>query len=139
MGTKKIKRVNKTFSIQSDKDIVIVREYARELADYIGFLTNDRTLVATAVSEICRNIIEYAQKGEVTIERVTRNPRIGITITIQDSGPGIADVEQAMQDGYSTGRGMGVGLPGTRRIMDEFDIQSELGKGTKVVMSKWLP
>lgn len=128
----------KTFSIYSDKDIVTVREYARVLAETIGFSTNQRTLIATAVSEICRNIIEYAQYGEVFIETVNKFNRIGITITIEDNGPGISDVNQAMTDGYSTGRGMGVGLPGTKRIMDEFVLQTQLGKGTKIVMSKWL-
>lgn len=128
----------KTFAIKADFDIVKVREYARDLADEIGFSTNERTLIATAVSEICRNIIEYAQEGEVSILPVHKNPKTGITITVADQGPGIEDLEQAMQDGYSTGRGMGVGLPGTKRIMDYFDIQSEPGKGTRIVMSKWL-
>lgn len=128
----------KTFTINADYDIVKVREYARDLADNIGFTTNERTLIATAVSEICRNIIEYAHDGEVTLEPSFKNQKRGITITVEDRGPGISDLKQAMQDGYSTGRGMGVGLPGTKRIMDEFDIQSEIGKGTRIVMSKWL-
>lgn len=129
---------SKAFSIQSDKDIVLVREFARDIAKQVGFSTNDRTLIATAVSEICRNIIEYAQNGEVTIELIDKNPKTGITITVQDEGPGITDIRLAMQDGYSTGRGMGVGLPGTKRIMDDFQIETRLGKGTRVVMSKWL-
>lgn len=139
MGKEIKEPVNKTFSIHSDKDIVIVREYARGLAEYIGFSTNERTLIATAVSEICRNIIEYAQYGHVSIERAQQNLKIGITITIEDKGPGIPDVDLAMQDGYSTSRGMGVGLPGTKRIMDEFDIQTQPDKGTRVVMTKWIP
>lgn len=128
----------KIFTIKADFDIVKVREYARDVAAEIGFTTNERTLIATAVSEICRNIIEYAQDGEVTIEPILKNPKKGIIITVEDQGPGIEDIDKAMQDGYSTGRGMGVGLPGTKRIMDEFNIQSERGKGTRIVMSKWL-
>lgn len=131
--------VNKTFSIHSDKDIVIVREYARRVGEFIGFTANERTLIATAVSEICRNIIEYAQYGHVSIERVFENPKTGITITVEDKGPGIADLDLAMQDGYSTSRGMGVGLPGTKRIMDEFEIDTKPGRGTRVVMKKWIP
>lgn len=128
----------KIFTIKADFDIVKVREYARDVADEIGFSTNERTLIATAVSEICRNIIEYAQDGEVSIEPILKNPKKGITITVEDQGPGIEDIDKAMQDGYSTGRGMGVGLPGTKRIMDEFDIQSEFNRGTRIVMTKWL-
>lgn len=128
----------KIFTIKADFDIVKVREYARDVADEIGFSTNERTLIATAVSEICRNIIEYAQDGKVYIEPILKNPKKGITITVEDQGPGIEDIDKAMQDGYSTGRGMGVGLPGTKRIMDEFDIQSEINRGTRIVMSKWL-
>lgn len=138
---KKIRSVevgSDTFLIHCDKDIVVAREYARDLAEQIGFSSNERTLIATAVSEICRNIIEYAQNGQIFIETVQENPKKGIKITVEDSGPGITNVEQAMQDGFSTGRGMGVGLPGTKRIMDDFKIKSTIGKGTRIIMSKWL-
>ncbi len=128
---------SKTFVIVKDHDIVKVREYARDVASQIGFSTNERTLIATAVSEICRNVIEYAGEGKVIIQTVAKNPRTGISITVEDKGPGIEDVAKAMQDGYSTSRGMGVGLPGTKRIMDDFTIHSEAGKGTRVMMSKW--
>lgn len=129
---------SKTFQVSSDKDVVQVREHAREVAGTLGFTTNDRTLITTVVSEICRNILEYAQKGQVAIKPLYLNSKRGICITASDDGPGIADIKMAMQDGYSTGRGMGVGLPGSKRIMDEFDIQSKPGKGTKITMCKWL-
>lgn len=128
----------KTFRVVNDHDIVKVRECARDIADQIGFTTNERTLIATAVSEICRNVIEYAGEGTVLIQSETNNPKSGISITVEDSGPGIEDVKKAMQDGYSTSRGMGVGLPGSKRIMDDFKIYSEVGKGTRVIMSKWI-
>jgi serine/threonine-protein kinase RsbT len=123
--------------IQSDTDIVKVRDYARKIAEEIGFSNTERTIIATAVSEICRNVIEYAQHGEITIEHIKKNPS-GIKITVVDSGPGISDIKKAMQDGYSTHRGMGLGLPGTKRIMDDFEIMSKPGQGTKIIMSKWI-
>lgn len=135
---KKNKGSSRSFNIRSDMDVVQTREYGRNLAAKIGFDRNDQTLVATAISEICRNIIEYAGSGEITIEHINSKSRKGIVITAEDDGPGIADVKKACQEGFSTGRGMGVGLSGTKRIMDEFDVQSEMGKGTIVKMSKWL-
>jgi serine/threonine-protein kinase RsbT len=126
-----------SFAISSDYDIVKIREQAKTIAEKIGFSSAERTLIATAVSEICRNVIEYAQEGEITIKTVIRNPN-GITITVCDKGPGIIDIKKAMEDGFSTRRGMGIGLPGSKRIMDEFEIESGPGKGTKVVMSKWI-
>jgi serine/threonine-protein kinase RsbT len=138
-GQKDNSTCSKSCIINSDNDIVKARECARDIAEKIGFSTFERTLIATAVSEICRNIIEYATNGEISIEPVfNNNPKKGITITVNDNGPGIADIEKAMMDGYSTRRGMGVGLPGTKRIMDNFEIESEPGKGTRVIMSKWL-
>lgn len=129
---------SKTFQVSSDKDVVQIREHAREIAGAIGFSANDRTLITTVVSEICRNIIEYAQKGEVSIKHLHLNSKRGICITASDDGPGIADVKKAMEDGYSTGRGMGVGLPGSKRIMDAFEIESKPGEGTNITMCKWL-
>ncbi|MEX0647251.1 MAG: anti-sigma regulatory factor [Balneolaceae bacterium] len=129
---------SKTFQVSSDKDVVQVREFAREIAAELGFSTNDRTLITTVVSEICRNILEYAQKGNMSIKPIHKNPGKGICITAKDNGPGIADLKMAMQDGYSTGRGMGVGLPGSKRIMDDFNIESIPGSGTKITMCKWL-
>lgn len=130
--------LEKTFKVSSDKDVVKIREYARDVANEIGFTNNERTLIATAVSEISRNIIEYAQFGKISIVPLSKNSRRGILITAHDNGPGISDINMALQDGYSSGRGMGVGLPGTKRIMDEFKIESKPGSGTKIRMYKWV-
>lgn len=128
----------KTFPISSSKDLIKIRDFGRNMADRIGFEGKDQTLIATALSEICRNVIEYAGSGEVQIKRERgKNPGGGIVIVISDDGPGIENIEMALQEGYSTGKGLGVGLPGAKRIMDEFEIHSEVGKGTTVVMSKW--
>lgn len=132
------KLVGRSFSIASDKDLVTIREFGRKLASSIGFESNDQTLIATALSEICRNVLEYANTGEVTIKPGYKKNTDGITMIVTDTGPGIEDVKRALQEGYSTGRGMGVGLPGTMRIMDEFSIKSRRGQGTTVTMSKWL-
>lgn len=139
-GKKKnnLEELVRSFYIRSDGNVVETREYGRKLAAKIGFSKTDQTLIATAISEICRNIIEYAGSGDITIEFKNNKNRRGIIITAKDEGPGIEDVERACQEGYSTGRGMGVGLSGSKRIMDEFDIQSERGKGTTINMSKWI-
>lgn len=127
----------KNFPVKSDKDLVEIRAYGRKLAREIGFNTNDQTLIATALSEVCRNIIEYAGIGKVIIETVQDSSQ-GICITAQDQGPGIKDIDKALEEGYSTGRGMGVGLPGCKRIMDQFQVDSRSGKGTVVSMHKWV-
>lgn len=128
----------KTFSIKSDKDLIEIRDFGRSLAGQIGFSGNDQTLISTALSEICRNVLEYAGSGEVTIEADRENKPSAINIVVSDTGPGIENIELALKEGYSTGRGLGIGLPGSKRIMDEFNIQSEIGKGTIVNMSKRL-
>lgn len=113
------------------------RRLARELAEGLGFGTTDLTIIATAVSEVTRNIVNYATRGEIVIEATTHAGRRGLTVHARDRGPGIADLGLAMQDGYSTGRSLGLGLPGAKRLMDDFDIESELGAGTTVTMTKW--
>lgn len=123
-------------AITGDPDIVTARRMARELAARAGMEGADLTLLATAVSEIARNIVRFAGGGEITIAIVER-PRRGIRIVARDTGPGIADVPQALRDGYSTERGLGLGLPGARRLVDEFDIVSEPGRGTTVTMTTW--
>jgi len=122
--------------IQGDPDIVAARKAAREVASRLGFSRTDLTLLATAVSEISRNIVRFAGRGEVVIE-LLEQPRPGVRITARDAGPGIADVEQALTDGYSTSHGLGLGLPGARRLVDEFAVVSEVGRGTTVTMTKW--
>lgn len=124
--------------IEREDDVVIARQKGRELAAETGFSNTDRTIIALAISEIARNIISYAHRGEVTICQVSDGFRRGIQIVAEDEGPGIPDIELAMRDGYSTAKSLGVGLPGTKRIMDEFDLTSIVGKGTTVRMKKWL-
>jgi RNA polymerase sigma factor (sigma-70 family) len=125
-----------TIRIQHDADVVRARRSARELASKLGFSRIDLTLIATAVSEVSRNIVRFAGNGQLHIELVDE-PRPGIRIVARDTGPGIADVDQAIGDGYSTYGGLGLGLPGARRLMDEFTITSEIDVGTTVTMMKW--
>jgi serine/threonine-protein kinase RsbT len=122
-----------------DADIVEARRSARQLGEELGFSSTDLTLLATAISEIARNIIVYAGTGEVTLRAVVGNGRLGIEVVARDSGPGIADLELAQQDGYSSGAGLGLGLPGARRLVDEFEIESVPGGGTAVRLVKWGP
>jgi serine/threonine-protein kinase RsbT len=124
-------------SISSDVDIVKARQAGRRVAEDIGFVFTELALIATAISELARNIVRYARSGEILIHPLTNSTRRGIQIVAQDCGPGIRDVEQALQIGFSTAGGLGLGLPGVRRLMDEFDIQSKLGQGTTVCITKW--
>ncbi len=125
--------------IERDVDIVTARQLGRELAAKAGFTGSDLTLIATAISEVARNIVVYAGRGEIRLALAEKNGRRGIVVVAEDQGPGIPDIDQAMQDGFSTGRSLGLGLPGARRLMDEFDIVSEVGKGTIITMRKWRP
>ncbi len=119
-----------------DADVVAARRAARELAARLAFSATELTMIATAVSEIARNIVRFAERGEVHLELIDR-PRSGLRIVAHDTGPGIPDLEQALTDGYSTYAGLGLGLPGARRLMDEFEITTEAGHGTTVTMTKW--
>lgn len=125
--------------IASVADIVEAREQGRILGKAVGFSIIDLTIIATAISEVARNILIYAKHGEIILRQVKEGQRNGILIIAQDNGPGIADVSLAMQDGYSTRKGLGLGLPGTKRLMDEFEIYSEIEIGTTVKIKKWLP
>ncbi len=125
-------------AINSEIDIVTSRQKGRELAASLGFSSTELTLIATAISEITRNIVEYAKHGEVCLSIVQQGNKSGIVVIAQDKGPGIPNIKQAMQDGYSTGKSLGLGLPGAKRLMDEFEIVSEVGWGTKVTMKKWV-
>jgi serine/threonine-protein kinase RsbT len=120
-----------------DGDVVTARQEGRELAQELGFSTTDVTLIATAISEVARNIISYADEGEICIAMVERHGRRGIRVVSTDRGPGIDDLDKALEDGFSTGQGMGLGLPGARRLMDEFEVESTPGEGTTVTMTKW--
>ena len=125
--------------IRSAEDIVLARQAGRSLATELGFEGGDVTLIAAAISEISRNIIEHAKCGELILRPENHGDRHGVCVVAHDDGPGIADVEQAMQYGYSSRRGLGVGLPGAKWLMDEFDIKSKVGVGTTITMKKWLP
>ena len=124
-------------AVSSDVDLVVARRKGRALAEESGFSASDATLVATAISELARNIVTYAGSGEIVIGLVNGADRPGIAVIARDRGPGIADVKRAMHEGYSTSGGLGLGLPGVRRIMDEFDIVSDPGNGTTVTIVKW--
>jgi serine/threonine-protein kinase RsbT len=124
-------------AIRTDADVVTARQEARTMGADLGFSSTDLTLLATAISEIARNITTYAGEGEVALRVLNDSGRQGIEVVATDNGPGIADVELAMQDGYTTGNGLGLGLPGTRRLVDEFDLDTRPGGGTKVRLVKW--
>ena len=124
-------------AIDSEQDIVSARQQGRALALELGFSAVDATLIATAISELARNIVSYAGTGEITLKTIQNSTRKGILIVAADEGPGIYDLRQALRDGFSTSGSLGLGLPGVRRLMDEFEIASQPGKGTRVEVKKW--
>jgi serine/threonine-protein kinase RsbT len=124
-------------AIQREADIVLARQAGRQLAAQLGFSTTDQTLIATAISEVARNIVVYANRGEVVLARLEEGTRIGVQVIATDEGPGIDNKDLALRDGYSTKNSLGLGLPGARRLMDDFVLESEVGKGTTVTMKKW--
>ena len=124
-------------AIRTDADVVTARQEARTLGASLGFGSTDLTLLATAISEIARNITTYAGEGEVALRVRSESGRAGIEVVATDEGPGIADVELAMQDGYTTGNGLGLGLPGTRRLVDDFQLDTTPGVGTTIRLVKW--
>ena len=123
--------------IDNDADIVEARQKGRELAGRLGFSATDLVLITTTISELARNIVLYANNGEVRIAELRDNGKDGVVVIARDEGPGIANVEKALQDGYSTSGSLGLGLPGVRRLMDEVEIHSALGRGTTVIAKKW--
>jgi anti-sigma regulatory factor (Ser/Thr protein kinase) len=124
-------------AIAADEDLVPARAQARALAEQLGFSRTDATLIATAISEIARNIVMHVGQGEIVLRSVEQQSRHGLVVIAQDAGPGIRDVDAALRDGYAGQRGLGLGLPGARRLMDDFDIVSQPGRGTTVTMTKW--
>lgn len=124
-------------SVEREQDVVPFRNRVKEYAVKIRMGLVNQTKLITAASELVRNMLRYAEKGTVLIEVISRGRDSGIRLTFEDRGPGIADIGQALKDGYSTGKSLGLGLPGARRLVNEFDIQSEVGKGTKVTIVKW--
>ena len=127
-----------TIAIDAVADIVTARQRGREMALRLGFSETESTLIATIISELARNIVLYAQSGEIKLERATNGERRGLVITCKDHGPGIPDVQRAMVGGYSTSGGLGLGLCGVQRMVDELDIDTKVGKGTTITAKKWL-
>lgn len=133
--------VNETATIAIDAvaDIVTARQRGREMALRLGFSETESTLIATIISELARNIVLYAQRGEISLESATSSNRNGLVIVSRDEGPGIPDVQRAMVGGYSTSGGLGLGLCGVQRMVDELNIDTKIGKGTVITAKKWLP
>ena len=126
------------FRIESENDIVMARKVVRNAATALGFGITDVTRIVTAASELTRNIYVYAKSGIMRWRTINRSADVGLELTFEDSGPGIPDVDKAMEAGFSTGCGLGMGLPGAKRLLDEMTIESTVGKGTTVVVRKWL-
>src|SRR5229473_7185542 len=124
-------------AIKSERDIVVARQKGRALARDFGFSISDATLIATAISELARNIVTYAREGMITMNVIYTSKREGLLIVASDEGPGIADIPLALRDGFSTSGSLGIGLPGVRRLMDEFEMASQPGRGTTVAVKKW--
>jgi serine/threonine-protein kinase RsbT len=125
--------------IGSDSDIVVARQKGRELATKLGFSSLDLTIIATAISELARNIVLYARRGEIILSPINNGKKCGISVVARDEGPGIPDLRQAMEDGFSTSGSLGLGLSGVKRLMDDFEIHSQIGRGTAVAVKKWIP
>jgi serine/threonine-protein kinase RsbT len=123
--------------IRGDADIVTARQRGRDIAAQLPFTHGELTMIATAISEVSRNIVRFSRRGEVVVSVVQEGKAQGVRVVARDAGPGIGDVELALTEGYSTYGGMGLGLPGSRRLMDDFEVTSEVGRGTTVVMTKW--
>lgn len=124
--------------IEHEGDIVTARQKGRELAAATGLSPTEQTLLATAISEVARNIVVYATRGEVVLVRLEDKGRRGVMVVARDQGPGIVNPDLAMRDGYSTSKSLGMGLPGAKRLMDEFELSSMVGKGTTITMKKWV-
>jgi len=130
--------VQSCVKILNEWDIVAARQLGRNVARELGFGTVDQARITTAISELARNIYLYAGQGSISILKRNIGDKSGLEIIAEDKGPGIPDIRKAMEDGFSTSGGLGAGLPGVKRLMDEFTIESELGKGTVIRATKWL-
>lgn len=125
------------FPLQSSSDVVIARQRVRQFATELRFSLVDQTKLVTAASELARNALDHGRGGKMSIEVVNGLARTGLKLIFEDNGPGIPDIEAAMKDGFSTGSGMGLGLGGSKRLVNEFAVESEVGKGTKVTVVRW--
>ena len=130
---------NKSIALHDDHDIAVARNEARSVSASVGFRLIDQTRLATVASELARNVIKYARTGRMIVQPV-EGPlgRMGVRLVFEDTGPGIPDIDAAMRDGFSTGGGLGKGLPGSKRLVDEFKIESAVGKGTRITCVRWL-
>ena len=123
--------------VRSDADVIAARQKGREIADQLGFSATELTMIVTAISELARNIVRYAGHGEVRLKIERNHTSSGLVVVASDEGPGILDVQKALQDGFSTSGGLGLGLPGVKRLMDDFQIESAVDKGTVITAKKW--
>jgi serine/threonine-protein kinase RsbT len=126
-----------TMPVRTGADVVLVRQAVRSWAAELGFSLVDQTKIVTAASELARNTLDHGRGGEATLESVLQPPKKGLRLTFSDEGPGIRDVDLALRDGYTTGNGLGLGLSGARRLSHEFELQSEVGKGTRITIVRW--
>ncbi|HLY41260.1 MAG TPA: anti-sigma regulatory factor [Terracidiphilus sp.] len=123
--------------LQSSTDVVLARQKVRQLAVELQFSLVDQTKLVTAASELARNALDHGKGGSMTVETLANGSRAGLRMIFEDHGPGIADIEQALKDGFTTGSGMGLGLGGSKRLVNEFSIESQVGKGTRVTAVRW--
>jgi serine/threonine-protein kinase RsbT len=126
-----------TLPLKTSNDVVLARQKVRQWAIELRFTLVDQTKLVTAASELARNTLDHGRGGQMTIESLTNGTRSGLRLTFEDKGPGIANIEQALKDGFTSANGMGLGLGGSKRLVNEFSIQSEVGKGTKVEVARW--
>ncbi|WP_165227903.1 anti-sigma regulatory factor [Aquisphaera insulae] len=128
---------DENMEIRTSDHVVLVRQAVRKWAIELGFSLVDQTKMITAASELARNTLDYGGGGIVRLQALREDPRKGLRLTFEDRGPGIPDLEKALTDGYTTGKGMGMGLSGSRRLVNEFEIESRVGEGTKVTITRW--
>jgi len=126
-----------TLELRNERDIVLARQAVRRLSQACGFSLVDQTKMVTAASELARNTVTYGQGGTVLCETILDGARTGLRLTFADSGPGIADVSLAMTDGWTSGNGLGMGLTGAKRLVNEFDLDTKPGSGTRVTITRW--
>ena len=130
---------SRSIALESEQDIAVARGEVRSLAVWLGFRLIDQTRLATVTSELARNVVKYARRGRMIAQPLdAAQGRAGLRLIFEDDGPGIPDIDAAMRDGFTTGRGLGKGLPGSKRLVDVFEIESEVGRGTRITVVRWL-